>query len=190
MTHREIAWQKDGAAMLSVGMRIIGILFVIAGSSMYGIWLSKRYVGNLAELEELRHMMFLLKGQILYANAPLHEAFDTIGNRTNGALSELFIRVAEKSEAQQGTQFAEIWKEEVGRLGGDSLLSKEDRQSLENFGNHLGFLDKEMQERNLLLYLEQLDLRIQDMREHKKERCRMCTSLGIMGGLFLAILFI
>lgn len=168
----------------------MGISFVIAGSSLYGIWMSKRYVGNLAELEELRHMLFLLKGQILYANAPLHEAFDTIGNRTDGALAELFIRVAKKSEAQQGTQFAEIWKDEVRLLGEHSLLSKEDRQSLENFGNHLGFLDKEMQERNFLLYLEQLDLRIQDMREHKKERCRMCTSLGILGGMFLAILFI
>lgn len=190
MMRLELACRKAGAVMISVGMRIVGILLVISGSSMYGVWLSKRYVGNLAELEELRHMMFLLKGQILYANAPLHEAFETIGNRTNGALAEFFIRVAKKSEAQQGTQFAEIWKEEVGYLEGDSLLSKEDRQSLENFGNHLGFLDKEMQERNLLLYLEQLDLRIQDMRAHKKERCRMCTSLGIMGGLFLAILFI
>lgn len=176
--------------MLSVGMRLIGIGFVMLGSSLYGIWMSKRYAGNLTELEELRHMMFLLKGQILYANAPLHEAFDTIGKRTKGELAELFIRTAEKSEAQQGTAFAEIWKEEVQCLGEHSLLSKEDRQSLENFGNHLGFLDKEMQERNLLLYLEQLDLRIQDMREHKKERCRLCTSLGILGGMFLAVLFI
>lgn len=157
---------------------------------MYGLWMSKRYVGNLAELEKLRHMMFLLKGQILYANAPLYEAFDTIGSRTSGMLAEFFIRVAKKSEAQQGTQFVEIWKEEMKCLEKNSLLSKEDRQSLENFGNHLGFLDKEMQERNFLLYLEQLDLRIQDMRAHKKERCRMCTSLGIMGGLFLAILFV
>lgn len=176
--------------MLSVCMRIAGSIFVVLGCSLYGVKMARCYTGNLAQLEQLRHMIFLLKGQILYANAPLHEAFETVGNRTEGALAALFVRVSERVVCQQGEVFAEIWKEEVGKLGKEALLSKEDRQSLAAFGNHLGFLDREMQERNLLLYLEQLDLRIQDMREHRQERCRLCTSLGVMGGLFLAILFV
>ena len=179
--------------MLSTALRLTGIACIVAGTSTYGFWLSGRYSGNLAELEQLRHMIFLLKGQILYANAPLHEAFETVGHRTEGHLAELFIRVAERTEQQQGESFSAIWKAEVERLGQEndvSLLSKADRKSLAALGDHLGFLDREMQERNLLLYLEQLDLRIQDMREHKKERCRLCTSLGVMSGLFLAILLI
>lgn len=47
-----------------------------------------------------------------------------------------------------------------------------------------------MQERNLLLYLEQLDVQIQLLREHRQERCRLYSSLGIMSGLFLTILMI
>ena len=47
-----------------------------------------------------------------------------------------------------------------------------------------------MQERNLLLYLEQLDVQIQLLREHRQERCRLYSSLGIMSGLFLTILLI
>ncbi|MGN0159368.1 MAG: stage III sporulation protein AB [Brotaphodocola sp.] len=176
--------------MLSVLLRIIGCICVVSGTSMYGVWLSGQYSGHLAELEQLRHMIFLLKGQILYANAPLHEAFETVGERVDGDLAELFTRVAHRIEEQPGEIFSEIWKAEVEKLGDMSKLSKEDRQSLGTLGDHLGFLDRDMQERNLLLYLEQLDLRIQDMREHKKERCRLYTSLGVMSGLFLAILFI
>ena len=41
-----------------------------------------------------------------------------------------------------------------------------------------------------VLYLEELDLRIQDMREHRQERCRLYSSLGVMSGLFLTILLI
>lgn len=176
--------------MLSVCMRMVGSILIVFACSMYGMGIAKRYTGNLAELEQLRHMIFLLKGQILYANAPLHEALEAVGRRTEGTLSVLFGKVSERVMSQQGEAFSEIWKEEVERLGQEALLSKEDRQSLAAFGKHLGFLDREMQERNLLLYLEQLDLRIQEMREHKKERCRLCTSLGVMGGLFLAILLI
>lgn len=47
-----------------------------------------------------------------------------------------------------------------------------------------------MQERTLLLYLEQLDVQIQLLREHRQERCRLYSSLGIMSGLFLTILLI
>ncbi|MGL6218963.1 MAG: stage III sporulation protein AB, partial [Lacrimispora sphenoides] len=62
-----------------------------------------------------------------------------------------------------------------------------DKQNLKGLGEHLGYLDMDMQERNILLYLEQLDLTIGYLRKHKQEKSRLYTSLGIMGGLFLTI---
>lgn len=176
--------------MVSFCLRMAGCVCMVAGTSGFGFWMAGRYGRQLAELEQLRQMIFLLKGQILYANAPLQEAFEAVGHRTEGRLAELFCRTAERIGQQQGELFAAIWKEEVGGMGDAVLLSGEDRQSLAALGEHLGFLDREMQERNLLLYLEQLDLRIQEMREHKKERCRLYSSLGILSGLFLAILLV
>lgn len=169
-------------------MRAVGCLMVVAGTSGYGVWLARRYGQQLAELVALRQMIVLLKGQMLYANAPLHEAFETVGRRTEGGLAELFVRVAGRIGEQEGETFCRIWKQEVELL--DAAMAKEDRQSLAALGEHLGFLDREMQERNLLLYLEQLELRIGEMREHKPERCRLYTSLGVMSGLFLAILLV
>ena len=52
---------------------------------------------------------------------------------------------------------------------------------------HLGYLDVDMQERTLKLYLEQLDLTIDYLRQNQREKCRLYTSLGIMGGMFLVI---
>ena len=54
-------------------------------------------------------------------------------------------------------------------------------------GEHLGYLDVDMQERTLKLYLEQLDLTIDYLRQNQREKCRLYTSLGIMGGMFLVI---
>lgn len=72
----------------------------------------------------------------------------------------------------------------------DTALSKTDRQTLAALGEHLGFLDRETQERTLLLYLEQVDAELGVLREHRQERCRLYTSLGIMGGLFLAVILV
>lgn len=173
---------------VSVWLRAAGCLLMIAGSSGWGFWLAGRYQERLSLLEQLKQMIFLLKGQILYANAPLAEAFETVGRRTEGPLSQLFLAVGERIDAQDGELFYQLWREEIDSLGRESALKEADRQSLAALGEHLGFLDREMQERNLLLYLEQLDLQIQELREHKKERSRLYTSLGVMGGMFLSIL--
>lgn len=174
----------------SLGLRIAGCILVVAGASGYGAWMAKGYVERLKTVEQLRQMILLLKGQIVYANASLQEAFEAVGRRTEGVPADLFVKVAERIGNKQGEPFIQIWKDEVARLEGMCALTEADRQSLAALGEHLGFLDRDMQERNLLLYLEQLDLTIQDMRIHKQERCRLYTSLGMMGGLFLAIILI
>ena len=140
---------------IGVMMKLFGSVLLMTGTSGYGFWKAACYKRRISLLEQLRQMVFLLKGQVLYANATLEEA---------------------------------LWKEAVAELLADSELKAEDRQQLTAMGEHLGFLDKDMQERNLLLYLEQLDLGIRELQSHRQERCRLYTSLGVMAGMFLAIL--
>lgn len=174
--------------MIGIFLKSAGCVMVIAGASGYGFRLAGNYRERIAVLEQLRQMIFLLKGQILYANAPLPEAFETVGKRMEGELAELFLKTAKRMDRQQGEPFCQIWKEEVEMLEGSGGMAKADIQSLAALGEHLGFMDRDMQERNLLLYLEQLDLVLEELRNHRQERCRLYRSLGVMGGLFLAVL--
>lgn len=173
---------------VGVMMKISGSMLLIAGTSGYGVWKAGCYKSRIRLLEQLRQMVFLLKGQVLYANATLEEAFAAVGGRTEGALARLFLYVAEEIGKQQGEAFFTIWKEAVEEILADSELKEEDRRQLAAMGEHLGFLDRDMQERNLLLYLEQLDVSIDELRAHRQERCRLYTSLGVMAGMFLTIL--
>ncbi len=175
---------------ISFFLKTAGAVMMVVGASGYGAWMAGNYRNRLSLLEQLRQMIFLLKGQITYANAPLPEAFEAVGKRTKGVLADLFMRVSERMEDQQGEPFCQIWKEEVEKMNVEGTLTKEDRQSLAGLGEHLGFMDCEMQERNLLLYLEQLDLVIEELRSHRQERCRLYTSLGVMAGIFLAVLLL
>lgn len=141
---------------VSIWMKITGCILIVTGTSGYGFWMAARYGDRLKTLEQLRQMIFLLKGQIIYANAPLEEAFDAVGRRTEGELSELFLQVAGRIREQQGEAFVQIWKNEIEGLGEESALTKKDRQMLAGMGEHLGFMDRDMQERNLLLFLDSL----------------------------------
>ena len=91
---------------------------------------------------------------------------------------------------QEGESLQEIWKRQVMNLNTDSgpiPLEQEDLEQLAHLGEHLGYLDVDMQERTLKLYLEQLDLTIDYLRQNQREKCRLYTSLGIMGRMFLVI---
>lgn len=169
-------------------LRIIGGALVIISCSGLGIFMAGQWNEHLRIVEKLRKMIFLLKGEIVYGNSPLTEAFERTGRKAGGEIGTLFACVSERLMGQQGEPFYTIWQEEIDKLPGEVCLSKEDRQNLKGLGEHLGYLDKEMQERTLLLYLEQLDLTIDYLREHKQEKSRLYTSLGIMGGLFLTII--
>ena len=169
-------------------VKLIGACLLIPGCSGLGFWYAGHYRRHVEMVEQLRKMLFLLKGQILYANAPLEEAFRKVGEKSAGSLSEFFRAVADRIEMQEGEAFFEIWKEEVDRIKPEVPLDKKDRRELLAFGEHLGYLDRDMQERTILLYLEQLDLVIEDGRANQKDKSRLYTSLGIMGGLFLVII--
>lgn len=168
-------------------LKIVGGILVVVSSAGFGLTLSMRWNERRELMERLRRMIFMLKGEILYGNAPLMEAFLSVGEKNEGALGELFSQVAFQIENQCGEPFYQIWKEQVDKLNKKLALTERDRRELLSFGEHLGYLDRDMQERTMLLYLEQIDITIAYLREHQSEKCRLYTSLGIMGGIFLTI---
>mgnify|MGYP002572722270 CR=1 FL=1 len=80
--------------------------------------------------------------------------------------------------------------EEMEKNGKPLFLEKEDREKLLSLGGQLGYLDTQMQERTLLLYLEQLELSVSRLRGEIREKCRLSTVLGVMGSLFLVIVML
>lgn len=91
-------------------MKLSGAVCILWGAAGTGIWFAGRYRQRILELEQLKQMVFLLKGQILYAGAPLPEAFGTVGRRVAGTLGNLFQETAALLEAQPGEPFPTVWR--------------------------------------------------------------------------------
>ncbi len=169
-------------------MKIIGCGLVIISSSALGMWKAEQWKEHRRTLEQLRKMIVLLKGEILYAHSPLGEALSQVARKSEeSVLTGIFARAAGQIEKQEGQRFFTIWKETIDACGRELILSEKEKQELKEFGEHLGYLDLEMQERTIALYLEQLEMAIEFFREHEREQTKLYTSLGVMGGLFLAI---
>lgn len=169
-------------------LKIAGSILVTVSCGALGFWKAGQWKDHLKMMEQLRKMIILLKGEIIYAHCPLGEAFAHVAKKTEGILADLFQAVAGRIELQQGEEFFSIWRQEIESFKKDLLLTERELQEMTQFGEHLGYLDLEMQEHTIALYLEQLELCISFYREHESEQNRLYTSLGVMGGLFLSIM--
>lgn len=171
-------------------MKLLGAVLVVSAGAGLGADAAGTVRKRLKLLEKLKLMVTHLKGEILYANAPLPEAFERTGRRSPGPAGTLFMEVAAELKKETGERFETIWKRKAEDFIKGSALSKKEREQLLQFGEHLGYLDREMQEKTILFYMEDLEQAIALLRQQEPEKCRLFLSLGVLSGLFLAVVLI
>ncbi len=171
-------------------MKIIGCILVIGSSSGIGFFFSNEMRCRIEDLRELKKLISLLRGDIRYANTPLPEAISTITRRHSGSFDAFFHTVSSKLKELSGNTFAQIWKDAVQKELNNTALSKKDKLHMIQFGESLGYLDKDMQMNTLDQFLSLLEEEIRDSTKSIKERAYLCNTLGIMAGIFITIIMI
>ncbi|WP_251494275.1 stage III sporulation protein AB [Otoolea muris] len=171
-------------------MKLLGAALVVGSCTGFGLGAARRLRERRRLLEILRQMIFHLRGEILYANAPLSCALLRTGNRGSGWAAALFTESAKELEREGGEPFEVIWKRQVELLSGDTVLKEPDLKALLRFGMNLGYLDRDMQEKTMQLYLEELELALERLRREEPDKSRLLFGMGVLGGLFLTVILI
>lgn len=171
-------------------MKIIGCILVIASSTGMGFFFSNEMKCRIDDLRELKKLIGLLRGDIRYANTPLPEAINSITRRQSGRFDAFFRNVSDKLHELSGHTFSEIWKAATEKELANTSLTKKDKSQLIQFGDNLGYLDKDMQMNTIDLYLSQLEDEITDLSKTVKEKAYLYNTFGIMAGVFIVIIMI
>lgn len=171
-------------------MKIIGCILVVVSSTGMGFFFSNEMRCRIEDLKELKKLIGLLRGDIRYANTPLPEAIQVITRRQSGNYSAFFQYVSTKLQELSGHTFSDIWKEAVLLKLTDTSLTKKDKLHMIQFGENLGYLDKEMQMNTMDLFISQLEEEIKDLTKSLKEKSYLYNTLGILCGIFIIIIMI
>lgn len=164
-------------------------LLVVAGGGL-GFYYSSQWTSRLSALKGLYQAMNLLKGEISYGSLTLPDAFLRMGKRLRPPVSFFFTSLGRRLKGRPGEPFSVIFEAAMKKELAGSGLSKGDLEQLRELGNQLGYLDSQTQLRTLDLYTHSLEDTIRVLREELPGRTRVYKSLGILGGLCLAILFL
>lgn len=176
--------------MIITFIKILGCVLILASSAGMGMYFSGELKGRIRDLKELRRIITLLRGDIRYANSPLPEAVQALSVRHDGRYKKFLQTAAERLNEYEGVTFNDIWKEAANKGLENTSLSKKDLMNLTQFGENMGYLDKEMQLNTIDLYLSQIEEEIKELSKNVREKTYMYNTLGILGGIFLTIIML
>ena len=169
---------------MGIVFKYIGCLIILVASSGIGIHYGEELKKYLNQLEELKKLFCLMKCELEYVKLPLVELFERMESKVQQPFESWIGMLRRKLESREYGVFDNIWRETIEEELRESKLRAEDLEELKNVGKNLEYID------NLNLYIEQLEYRIMDMRKAYQSKRKLSRTLGIMGGIFLVILFL
>lgn len=171
-------------------LREMCIFLLVPVCAAAGFGRGRAEAERIRELKRLKRMTQLLAGAISYGGVPLPAALGAAGRRMEEPYRRFLLETAGELERLPGRGFADIWAEKADRYLKGTGLKAEDLEELKGLGRDLGYLDKQMQLQTIDGCRMEWEQKIEELQEGLPVRRKLYQSLGIMGGLFLAVLLI
>ncbi len=169
-------------------LRLLAIILVFIGCVLAGIWRDLDQKKRIQELEKFSYIFEILKAEIDYRLTPLKEACSIAANRIDDSLIiAIMNRFALSLEQKQSTNVGEMWRDAIDSEKIGLHLKDEDIKVLYQFGIACGYLDKNMEKRNIEMAIDSLnEITLVAKQQYIKES-KLNKSLGILIGLGISI---
>ena len=168
-------------------LRFIGGILIITATTGAGILYGMELQEYLEKLLYIRHIIYMIKGELDYSSAPLSEVFGRISARVREPYRQWLGAMEKQVENREEDAFLKIWMRSVDKYLKELHLKSEHSIQLKELGTYLGQTDGASESRNLQLYLGRLELEIEKVREGMASKKRIGNCLGVMGGIFLVV---
>ena len=172
-------------------IKLIGAALVVFAGAGFGACPVHKMKERTRELEELYFCLLRLKSEINHGSRPLPEAIKAAADSNKEVKSGMYRGVM-KQLAERLTRGRESYEVLVRTCVSEgfreSVITREEQEAFTDSFLLLGGGDKEKQVQMLSYYAENVRLAIAQEKQKKKEKSYVYRSLGILGGIFLAVL--
>ena len=169
-------------------MKMAGALLIIGMTSIWGILKAENTKRQLENMKELQRIISMIQSEIRYSKAFLGEIFENIGQGVREPFRSWLLEMSRQTNSFTGKSLGDIWQSSV-EINLDALgFPVYIFESLKQLGNQLGYADVQVQMRLLDLYQEHLERTIREMHDQVQTKVRLYHCLGVMSGLFVAVL--
>jgi len=172
-------------------LKILGSILIITGTFAWGFMKCTNAKDRIVQLNIIKKVMIMLRGEIKYAGTALPDALESISNRITMIFAkEFFINVSKELNEMSEKTFKTIWYENANKYLKTSALNISDLDQFKNLGDNLGYLDKDMHLNTIDLYLEHLNMDIDLANAEIAQKCRVYKCVSLAAGVFITIIII
>lgn len=176
--------------MVGIILKITGCVFILTSCTGMGWVFGTEIKKRIEDLKSAKTVALLLRGDIRYAHTALPEALENVSRRHEGRLAPFLKRVARELREYSGKSFAQVWKDAMKSELNHTALTKKDKICLSQFGEQLGYLDKDMQINHIDWYITQVEEDMKEISLDAKDKMRLYKSLGVLFGILITILIL
>lgn len=169
-------------------LKAAGIFLILAAGTGLGYTKSMELSVRERNLKAFLQMTVYLQGAVRCGNAVLSEGFRETAKRMEAPYREFLFEAADKMDGEKLQTFEEIYGEALYRWFPGQSFSSRERAVVDGIGKKLGYLDREMQLRQLEGVEKELSQALQELEKELPQRKKLCQSLGILGGILLGVL--
>lgn len=171
-------------------IKCIGAIIVIFSGIGFGFYKAAKEQKRLEQGVAIKRMLYLLQGEIRYGFTPLPEAIQKISTKTESEFRPFLKKVARQLETHSEESFSKVWEQALEQKLKNILYEPKFYEILKNMGETIGYLDQQMQEKTILLTIEQLDDQIFLIKDQVIKNCKMYRSLGISLSVLIVIILL
>ncbi|MCL2048502.1 MAG: stage III sporulation protein AB [Defluviitaleaceae bacterium] len=165
--------------------KLIGTILIMTGSVGFGVYFSAKESFRVQDLLEFKKALLILSSEIEYMRATLSEACGNIAKRTGLGISGVFASFSHALANSEGETAYQLWRNAIDT--GKIFIAAEDRAVLDDFGKTIGYLDKQMQKNAIEYAVRYIDEKAATLQKQSDKNKKMYRSLGIIGGLLIAV---
>nr|WP_302599274.1 stage III sporulation protein AB [uncultured Cellulosilyticum sp.] len=171
-------------------MKLIGISFILLGCTVSGFIIDGWERKRIKELENFIYIFELLKRDIDYQLTPLREACKAVIRFASRDVGKVFGNFEKQMAEKTSWNIEEMWQNAIEEEKQNLYLKEEDYSVLNGFGKACGYLDKEMQEKNIEMVIASLKARTLDAKQHYDKNTKLNKYLGFFIGACISIFLI
>lgn len=171
-------------------VRAAGALLAAVSAARMGIALGSELRRRVLLLQDFYKGILMVHQEMDYMKTPLEEALQRAGTVLGDPLSSFFRETGVRLEKLPGTPFFSVWEEMEDWYLSECELKEEDRALIMQWGMQLGNLEPGGNGGVLKVYRDRLEKAIAEAEEEHRSKARLYERLGVLGGIFLVILFL
>lgn len=170
-------------------IKLLGAVMVVAACTMAGFEFASRLEKRKNNIGALKSGAEVIEREMQFFKAPLYILFLRAAENTPSPVSDVFFNVSEKIKKEPQAA-EEIWREEIRRAKGELRLSKSDVRLIKNIFSGIGKTDSVSQRKVTAAAISALRAAEAECAVLCGKNVKVYKSLGVLLGIFIALLFI